>query len=244
MERIAICDDDPQQIEIMTIKLEKYKAERSGLDVQVQSFQSGVDLLVAVNDGQFFDLLLIDIIMPELSGIELAKELRTRDADVPLVFLTTSKDYALDAFGLYATHYLIKPIREDVFYPVLDKIFASRRHEEEKFIVVSTADRKIKVLFSSIACVESIERRLIFHLTDGGTLNSKTIRVPFAEAVAPLFDDARFLHAHKSFILNMDMVEQLTSNSFVLRGGVEIIVPRYKYADAKNRYFEYLAKTT
>lgn len=240
MLKIAICDDDPQQIESIDRLLDKYQANRQGHAMQVHGFPCATELLGDLDAGHNYDLFLLDILMPGLSGIELAKELRLRDENIPLIFLTSSTDYALDAFEVHASQYILKPVKEAVFFTVLDKVISSLDKREDKCMLVSTPERKVRIPFHSIVCVESVNRTLRIYLADGTRLDSKTIRVPFATSVAPLKSDARFLHAHNSFVLNMDAVVELTGGSFVMKGGLEVPVPRYKYAGAKTRYLSYL----
>lgn len=241
MLRIAVCDDDSRQTEAVSNLLEKYQKDRPGLSIQTTGFCSGTDLLESLKTEKY-NVFLLDILMPGLSGLELAGRLRAQDEDVPLIFLTSSTDYALEAFGLRATHYILKPVGERDLFPVLDKIVSVRKRQRECFFLVSTAEGRVNVLFSSIICAESVGRALRISLENGGSLCSKTIREPFLSAVAPLLEDSRFLCAHKSYVLNMDMVETLTGRSFLMKGGEEIPIPRYKYAAAKTEYLEHLSK--
>ncbi len=238
--RIALCEDDPHDARNLAALLGRYAQARPSLQMQVQSFSSGDEMLRHVARDPAFDLYLMDILMPEQDGITAARELRARYVNAPLVFLTSSTDHALAAFGVQATQYLLKPVQEDTLFPVLDRLLEVR-HAANDYFIVSLPDRKVRVSYSSILFVESFRRTLLFYLADGEMLTSKTIRVPIHEAVAPLLEDARFLHVHKSYILNMAHVQELTSSSFVMANGSELPIPRYKYADAKARYLAYLS---
>ena len=241
MVRIAVCDDCRQQAQDILTLLARYQTERPGVEMHTDNFSTGDEVLDNISTRQLADLFLLDIIMPGLSGIELAREIRDLSDKAYIVFLTNSEDYALEAFNVQATQYILKPVKEDNLFPVLDKIISLLERENDDFLLVSTPERNVKIPFSSVICVESIQRKLRIYLTDGGILSSKTIRMPFEIAVAPLFQDSRFLHAHKSFILNMSLVEELTKDSFVMKKGIEIHIPRYKYADVKNIYLGYLS---
>lgn len=244
MFHIAICDDSRQEMEVILALLSMYQAERPGCMLQTHSFDAGAELLGKIKTGQSFDLFLLDILMPGLSGIELARELRSQDDNVPLVFLTSTPEYALDAFNVQASHYILKPMKADSLFPVLDKIVFARNKMQDNFILVSTPDSTVKISFSSIICVESMYHKMLFYLTDGSKLVSKNIRTPFAEAVAPLIADKRFLYAHKSYVLNMEQVKEITGNSFVMKDSTIVPVPRYKFAVAKNTYLDYISRGT
>jgi DNA-binding LytR/AlgR family response regulator len=232
---IALCDDSPRQQKNTMELLAAYTAA----PLSVHVFDSGADLLAAIKASRF-DLYLLDILMPGLDGISLARTLREHDRDTPIIFLTSSTDYALEAFSVGAFQYLLKPLKPVELYGALDKMTAAK-HKDDGFIMVKAHDHMRRVPFSSILYVEIWGRNLRFSLTDGETLESRAVRVSFASAVSPLLDDPRFLHAHKSYVLNMEQVYELRSGSFVMTGGAEIPIPRYKYTEAKNCYLNYLS---
>ena len=242
MFRIAVCEDSPRCAEDVMTLLCQYKSGRPGLDLAVHNFSSGDDLVGGMKAGQTFDLLLLDIMMPGLSGVEVGQELRARGDDTPLVFLTSSADHALDAFRVSAVQYILKPVKECDLFPVLDKINHALKQTEERCFVVTMPEQTVKAPRSSIVYVELAGRNLMIYLEDGSVLQSKTIRTPFLTAVSPLLEDGQFLCAHKSFVLNMAHVERLTKNSYVMKNGAKLPIPRYKYADAKASYFAWLSK--
>lgn len=238
---IAICEDCLRQAEDLRMLIEQYKAERPCFEIRTSIFTSGKELLEDLDAGSVFDLYLLDILMPGLSGIELARRLRERYADVPVVFLTSSVDYALDAFKVSAVQYILKPAAEDALFPVLDKITAARKQEEERIFILRTPERIVKIPLASIICAELAGRLLRINLENGNTLYSRTIRMSFSEAVAPLLKDSRFLHPHKSYILNMALVEELTGDAFIMKNNLRVPVPRYRHAEAKSKYLAYLS---
>ena len=240
---VAICEDDRQQVEIVHCLIDKYSSLRPGLELSHHDFLSADKLLKSLEGGQTFDLYLLDILMPDVNGIELANEIRRRGVESPIVFLTSSADYALDAFNVSAMQYLLKPIKEDALFSTLDKTIAllATKSKEEKMLMVFMSDKTVRIPYSSIVCIENVNRTVLVYLTDGTQLYSKTFRGSFESAVEPLLDDVRFLQVHKSYILNLNHVEELADCSFIMSDGMTIRVPRYKFADMKNRYFAYLS---
>jgi len=242
--RIAVCDDINKQVESVSSLLEQYSSEHPGTELDIYGFNTETALLDSIEAGSRYGIYILDIIMPGIGGIELARRIKMYDTGASVIFLTNSKDFALDAFGVSAVQYFLKPLTGDVLFPVLDTILSMRRHEEEKFILISASDgRMIKLNYSLIIAVERIGRIIRYHLESGETLDSKTIRCPFRESVGQLFDDKRFLHVHQSFIANMMHVNELRTGSFLMKNGIEISIPRPKYTAIKNTYFKYLAET-
>ena len=243
MVHVAVCDDDSEYLEFVINLLSLYQSKHSAVKTEVVGFDSGVSLLENIVAGDRFDIYLLDIIMPEINGINLAQKIRDYDEITSLIFLTNSTDYALEAFDVSAVQYIIKPVDKKRLFPVLDKIITSRIREDNNFILVSASDGSVvKTQYSSIVIVEQNNRVLRFHLNDGNALESKTIRVPFNEAVAQLLQDKRFLHVHQSFVINMAHVHKLRPYSFEMKNGTTIPIPKPKYTNVKDIYFEYLSQ--
>jgi DNA-binding LytR/AlgR family response regulator len=199
---IALCDDNPQQRDNTAALLDAYQARVGGEALALRIFGNGKELLA---HGGAFDLYLLDILMPGLDGITLARTLRGRGIEAPVIFLTSSIDHALEAFNVSAFQYLLKPINREALFAALDKA-AAPLHREDGFIMVQTREHMRRIPFAQIVYVEIAGRSLRFALTGGEELSSRTVRVPFADAVAALLADGRFLHAHKSYVLNMAQV--------------------------------------
>ena len=244
MIRVAVCDDVFEYLDAAIKLLELYQSENTAVKMEISVFDSPASLLECVEADNSFDIYLLDIIMPEINGIILAQKIRSYDENAALIFFTASADYALEAFGVSAVQYILEPIDKNRLFPVLDKIIASLLQEDNSFILVCASDGStVKTQYSSIIIVEQIKRVLRFHLNNGEVLESKMIRVPFNEAVAQLFRDKRFLHVHQSFVINMAHVHKLCPQSFLMKNGVTIPIPKPKYSNVKNIYFEYISQS-
>ena len=242
MVRIAVCDDVSECLDSAIKLLNLYQSKRCAVKIETKGFNTSVSLLEHIAADNRFDIYLLDIIMPEINGISLAQKIRTYDENASLIFLTSSSEFALEAFGVSAVQYILKPIDKKRLFPVLDKIIVSYIREDNDFILVSASDGgRVKTLYSQIIMIEQAKRVMRFHLLGGEILESKMIRVPFKEAVSQLLKDNRFLHVHQSFVINMAHVKKLSSQSFVMKNGITIPIPKPKSTEAKNIYFEYLA---
>jgi len=233
-----------EQLTAIQALLNQYQNERPGLKMQVFPFTSSEQLADGLNAGQRFDLYLLDIIMPKLDGIALAQQIRALDGDSTVVFLTQSTDYALDAFRVSAAQYILKPVTKEALFPILDRVIAGRKQEEEHFYTLSAPGRTVNLLYSSIVVVEYIGRVLRFHLTTGDYVESKTIRTAFNLAVAEILLDKRFLAVHQSFVVNMNHVRELHNRCIYMNNNIEIPIPRPKYVMVKNAYLNYLANVS
>lgn len=236
MIQIAICDDYPAHAGIIEALLEQYQQERPGIKFDPYSFTSGEDLLHSMSEGNIFDLLLLDILMPGLNGIELAKEIRKHNEDAIMIFLTRSKKHALEAYSVSAFQYILKPIKASTLFPVLDKVIPAINQEKERYFLLSTPESELKILLSSIICIELNHRRLKVYLDDGKTLLGKCIRKSFMEMIDPLLQDRRFILTHNSFVVNIDKAEELKKSELIMKNSVIVPVSRVKYTELKEAH--------
>jgi len=222
--------------------LETYQEEREGTNFSVHCFLSADKVLEELAKGERFDLYLLDVIMPEKDGISLAQEIRKIDDDVPLIFITQSSTHALDAFGVSAAQYIVKPISKDALFSVLDKIIAIQPTKFDNFVNVNSHGRVVTIAHSSIILVENSGRALRYHLDTGKAVSSKAIRTTFEQAIAGILRDGRFLWVHQSYVINMDYVKEMRNRLFVLTNGREVAIPRPKFAAIKRAYLQYITE--
>jgi len=112
--KIAICDDEKVFRDAAERMLKLYMEDK-GVSYQVDTFGIPSDLVDATEEGTIYDIYLLDIYMPGITGMSIATELRSRGVKSPVIFLTSSTDHALEAFGVDATHYLLKPYKKTIF---------------------------------------------------------------------------------------------------------------------------------
>ena len=130
MIQIAICDDDAGELEKAGALLETYCGLHRDADMVCRRFSSGAELLACVNTGVLFDIYLLDILMPGLTGIEVGAAIRETDRDAAIVFLSSSDEFGVTSYRVRAYDYLIKPVEEANLFPTLDELLkqiAARR---------------------------------------------------------------------------------------------------------------------
>ena len=242
MPTIAICEDDLTTCRQVEKLVREYEKDRPGQITQIAAFPSSSQLLEHTAQHGGFDIYLLDVLMPELSGMEAARRLRTQGGGT-FIFLTVSQDFALDAFRVGAMQYLVKPVGAKDLYPVLDHALDLAERKASRSILVSTVRGKENLLFSSIVYVECRNHILTYHLTDGTALLGRTIRTSFEVAMEPLLKAPNFIHPHKSFIVNADHVDRLTSQAFLMKGGAQVPITKSRYSQARARYLQYFDLT-
>ena len=123
-----ICDDKKNELETMKRMVSDYAAERSELYLEIQCFSAPFDMLEEMDRSGVPDIALLDICMPGVLGTKVAREIRSKSGDTTdIVFLTTSSDFAVEAFELHANDYLTKPFTKERLTDTLDRIIEKRQ---------------------------------------------------------------------------------------------------------------------
>lgn len=238
MLRIALCDDEEKQLNQAAALLNTYLSSHPDLNGQVETFRSGSALLAQVEDTGGFDLYVLDILMPELSGIDTGRRLRTLGDGGEIVYLTNSNDFAADSYDVRAFFYLLKPANEGKFFQVLDSAAEKLNQRRNSAVVVTTADGPRRILLERIRYVERVGRCVRYYCTDT-TIDSQTIRISFREAVAPLLADRRFCLCGASFALNFQHVTGVNGQTALLDNGQTVVLPRTAATDFKKAWGNY-----
>lgn len=212
--RIDIVDDLKLDRERLGGDLRSYFASRSGLNCQLREFDSAESMLNTYTRGSS-DIAFLDIQMNDITGIELAKRLRSADKDLLIIFVTTSRDYAFDAFPIHPFDYLIKPYTTERMREVLDEAMRALS-AEEPIISIRVPRHTHDVPFNGVCAIEARGHTVEVHLTDGTTLRSI---MTFTEVDKILSEDPRFLRCNRGVIVNMDQVARIENDVFKMRDG-------------------------
>lgn len=240
MIRIAVCDDNPEDLRAAQKLAGEYCAQHPTPPIQFTYFSSSKALLSLLESDKRFDVYILDLLMPEIDGITLAQAVRAKSAEAPILFATSSQEYALAAYEVQALRYLIKPVPQAAWDSAISCALRNLPHPSLTF-TVKTRDALVTVPAAEIICVENQARTMQFTLTQARELTSVSIRHAFEACLAPLLAEECFLQPHKSFVINLEYVESLTTGEFWMQGGRRIPVSRNNQSLVKSRYLKYLA---
>ena len=238
MLRIAVCDDEEKQLHEITRLLEAYFRSRPSLNGQVETFLSSSGLLERAGSLGGFDLYILDILMPELTGIETGRRLRALGDGGEIIYLTCSNDFAADSYEVRAFFYLLKPVKEEKLFQVLDGAVEKLNQRRTSAVVVNTADGPRRILLEHIRYAERVGHCVRYYCTDG-TVDSQSIRVSFREMVTPLLADQRFCLCGASFVLNFQHVAGVSGQIALLDDGQTVSLPRTSASDFKKAWGSY-----
>lgn len=236
MIRIAVLDDDSGERSSVLKLLEAFKREHTEYSITVMPFTNSFDLLEYTHDHGGFDVYLLDIVMCNLTGIECAQKLRERGDSGEIVFLTVSHEYGVDAFGVNAVGYLLKPIQAAALSERLLTIFG-RISSCQPPILVKLSNGEMRALhIGKIVYIESFGKKQSVNLADGQILQTQ---MSLTEWQKRLEGCPEFYSPRRSYIVNFEYVTEIDANGLSVSGH-KIPVPRAVLKTVQNRFFEYL----
>lgn len=231
---IAVCDDDSQDLLQIASLLESYRHNRKA-DLFYTSFQNAIDLLASI-DGKEYDLLLLDVLMPGINGMQAAREIRDHNSRMEIVFLTSSPEYAVDSYSVRAHYYLLKPANEDKLFPILDRLTDNLKKPEDA-LLIKTQSSVFSLPYVKIEYVEVNSKTLYFYLTDGSVREVPGSLADFEQA---LLKRPGFVKVHRSYLLNLQWVQELRQGELVTTLGRHVPVARTAYPQVRTAYTHFL----
>jgi len=236
MLHIAICDDHAGELDGIAQLVEEYQAERN-LPCAHFDFSSGFELVSALEKGRRFDVYCLDILMPGVSGIDAAREIRSFDRTAPILFFTSSPEYALESYGVKAASYVLKPIsREKLFSALDDALERIGLQEREDAIVVKSTEGLQRILLRNLSYVEAMGRHVLYHLFSGRTI---ACAEPFSAVCGRLLPYGCFVKPHRSYLVNMQHVEAIDQRQLTLQNRAVIPVAQGKAREVRQRYLDF-----
>lgn len=226
--QIAVCDDEPIIANDIRERLLQYKP-----DYVVDLYQSGKELLGTKKE---YDLIFLDIEMPEISGMEVATELREREYEGNLVFLTSHTEFMPDAFKVKAFRFLQKPIVDDAFQEAVDE--AEKEIMNHKKILVHTTEGTRLLSIKDIIYFETVRNYTYIHIKQGEIETRKTLR-----EWMELIGSEHFYQAHKSYVVALRYIETIASDGITMKyANGKIPISRRKTKEMKDIFFTYVKK--
>ena len=229
--RIAICDDDKRICTILAWKVKEFCP-----DAEIMTYTSGEVLL----DADILpDILLLDIRMPGMSGMDVAKTLRDRDWRKILIFITGEEDQVFNSFDLHAFHFLVKPVADEKLKEVLENAVKELEQSDaesadhDKYIGIQSGASHIRVNLALLLYAEVYNRKTLLHMKD------ESIEYYGQLSVLESLVGKDFYRIHRSYLVNMKYVEKYTKASVTLQGGENIPIARREYDGFLNAYLEY-----
>lgn len=237
---IAIVDDLSDDLLAAKTFLTDYLAKNFAEvapNVQIKTFSNPANFL-GVFKPESFDLIILDIFMQPLNGIQVAQIVRNQDRDVSIIFLTTSEDFILEGYKVFAVGYFLKPLSENIdqFAKTFQYIFP-KLVENQKKLSVRVGSGEILVPYKNIRYIDLDERhKLQIHLPN----KQFSANMTYDECFNVLKNDLQFVECYHRILLNMNFIKLMDSDDFILTDGTKIPISKRKSKESKLKYMNHL----
>ena len=224
---IALCDDEKGAL-LMLQDIVRSFCNARGLDAGIDLFPSGEDFLLS---SRKYDVVFMDIYLPGINGLDAVGQYRRRGQ---IVFTTISEDHAVKAFGLNATHYLVKPLTVEAVTEAMERCLVRLGKVLETTIMVKTNQRTVSVQMKQIQFIEVFNKLCLIH-TEKNEFRTYTS----LDALFEQLDDS-FLRLQRSYVVNMNFIESFLFDRVILKNNMEIMLSRSNRSEMKKQYQSFL----
>lgn len=229
---ISVCDDENEQIMLLRRLLMKWAADKP-FAVDIKEYDSAESFLFDYADDPC-DLLLLDIEMKALGGMELARKLRSKGDMLPIIFITGYDDYISEGYDVEALHYLMKPVDEQRLFGVLDK-YISRHSSNSEEILAETDEQTLHISADNIIYIEAFGRKTELHLSNGGIVKCNM-------SIGSFQNSRVFVSCHRSYLVNLRYVRSIGKTALCLDSGEEIPVSRRLFNNVNKEFIQFYTK--
>lgn len=229
--KIAICDDNTEDAGLLLKALYNYDNT-----FEVTVYKCGEMLIDDFLDQNIsVDILFLDIYMPGIDGIKTAQRIRSKNKDIKIIFISSSKEHFQQAYEVFAFNYILKPLDIERLYCVLDRAVDELRNENSYKINIKYKSDIYNIDWRDIMYIESQDKRIVFHLDD----ESKLQCYGKLDEIERKLPEQSFIRCHQSFIVNAAYINKMGETHFSI-GKVMISISKKRLKSAKEKYYTYL----
>ena len=220
--KIAICDDSAADRQYLYGIVGRWAAN-TGHTVQIALFPSAENFLFHYTEKNDYDILLLDIEMGDMDGVTMSKKLRQDNDTIQIVFITGYSDYISEGYEVAALHYLMKPVKQERLFSVLDRA-AEKLSKNEKVLNIEIGGELVRIPVYQIRYADVFRNYVTIHASD-----TLTVKMTLCELEKKL--DDRFYRVGRSVVVNLTQISRVTKTEIKLFDGVSIPLPRGAYDD-------------
>ncbi|MFU2418996.1 LytR/AlgR family response regulator transcription factor [Peptacetobacter sp. AB800] len=229
MVNIVICENDKNDQEFVKDKVVEILDDLD-IEYEIKVYNSGDDLLEGYD--KYTDIILLDIQMDGLDGMETARKIREFDDNVEIIFITSFVEYALEGYEVNAYRYLLKPVKDENLRTSLINCLNDRNFVKRS-IVIKEGDTRIKISLKDIMYIEIQGNDITVH-TLKDTYRTKGTMSNFETEI----NSDMFVRCHKSYLVNLEYIKSIKRYTSILVNDEEVPLSRNKYKEIKDRFFE------
>ena len=239
MLHIAICDDQPAEQQAIRYAAEVFFSRAADCTAEFHDFTSSMDLLDYLERGGLCDIALLDICMPGIDGLNVARQLKERRNRTEVIFLTADSEFAVDAFALKATHYIVKPFTQAQMDEALNRALKAFQPGEPKKLVLQGESGVLRVVETeTILYAENFRHYLAVYTSAGELKETRRTLTVLAEELEQLHPGV-FIQPYRGYIVNQNAIRAITKEGILLRSGAKIPIKAGSFRKLRDAYFDW-----
>ena len=232
---IVICDDQINELENIKQIASEYAKTHAEFFIKITCFSNPLDMLDDISKNGVPDIALLDICMPGILGTEIAKELKSKSKeDTDIIFLTTSHDFAVEAFALHVNDYLTKPFTKERLTDTLDRVIEKRN--KRLFVPVSSGREIHRIDLYQVLYMESKNHTVEIYLRSGTHIQTHTTLADMKNMLPAVNG---FISVGASYVVNLRCVQSVLATELIMINGQSIPIPRRLRNEVKEQYFDF-----
>ena len=234
--RVAIVEDETQLHDYYGKMMEAW-GNTKNVQIIITFVESAEEYLFKYDRQNIFDIILLDICMKNMNGMELAHEIRKYDRNVQVVFLTGKSEYVFEGYEISAVRYLVKPVSESELMEALDACMEKLGRNREDYLAIQYHGEHLRIPKSEIIVVKVL----------GHYLKMQTIKRLYEwkaslKEIQEKLDPERFVMANRSTVVNLEFVNKITREECILENGEAIPVSRNAYGSFNDAFMKFFFK--
>lgn len=239
MLQFAICDDEPAQLALLEAYVREWASERKD-EIKIENYQNAEQFLFHREEGQETDILLLDIDMPGMDGMSLARRLREKGAGTEILFITGLADYALEGYEVEAVSFLLKPVEKERLFHCLDRA-RQRCARQEPVLLAETPWGTARLWLKEICYLESDGHDTRIHC--GDSRESLRSRMGIRQLEERIGRQSRsFFKIHRSYLIHLGYVNRIGRKEVAMDTGEALPVARNRWEALNRAYLEYYCR--
>lgn len=228
MLKVALCDDDP----VMLANIKGYISahfSKTSSNASLKEFSQSVGLIGAIEDGDRYDIYILDIEMLEADGLEVAERIRTYQPGAVIIFLTSHMEYAPEGYKVRALRYVQKLNYQESLPEALDEALASHKQVDDKSLAVFHYGNVTRIFLRDIIYIKKAHRSLNIYTTEQGVISdNRSLKDLYG-----ILNDPRFIFTDRSYLINLDFARQIDGGWMILQGDQKVPISRPMMASVK-----------
>lgn len=208
------------------------------LQAEIKVFDHPDDLLCACEKFRPH-IYILDIVMPMVNGIQVARELRWNQPDAQIVFATSEESFALESFDVNPVNYIVKPVKRDKLFETLRLAMKRINLEEENTVTIKVKGGYRTLHLGDIMYLDYRNHVVTYHLLSGETISTSTLRIGFAEYLMQYHEENGIVLCHESVAVNIKSIDKLTKTNLMVRNQEILPVVKSRYAQIAEKYMNY-----